>query len=72
MLFFVIGRVLMFSGEHAELLVEIEWLRRKLQELVEENTKSLQDQEIQAVSRELDSKLNEYNKFMDQTGGNRY
>lgn len=56
----------MFSGKQTELLAEIELLRRKLQRLVEENTKSLQDQEIQAVSRELDSKLNEYNKLTDQ------
>ncbi len=56
----------MFSGRQTELLEEIEQLRCTLQKLVE-NKETLQDQEIQVVSRRLDSKLNEYNRLTGET-----
>lgn len=60
----------MFSGRQMELLAEIERLRRTIQELVE-NKDTLQDQEIQLVSRKLDSVLNEYNRLIGVIGGTR-
>lgn len=57
----------MFSGRQMELLGEIERLRRTLQKLAQ-NKGTLRDQEIQLVSRKLDSVLNEYNRL---TGGAR-
>ncbi len=57
----------MFSGSQMELLAEIERLRRTLQKLVENNNDTLQDQEIQLVSRKLDSVLNEYNRLIGGT-----
>jgi len=56
-----------FSGSQMELLAEIERLRRTLQKLVENNNDTLQDQEIQLVSRKLDSVLNEYNRLIGGT-----
>ncbi|MFZ5873296.1 MAG: Spo0E family sporulation regulatory protein-aspartic acid phosphatase [Bacillota bacterium] len=52
------------------MLAEIERLRRTIQELVE-NKDTLQDQEIQLVSRKLDSVLNEYNRLIGVIGGTR-
>jgi hypothetical protein len=70
MLILLSGGILVFSGRQMELLAEIERLRRTIQELVE-NKDTLQDQEIQLVSRKLDSVLNEYNRLIGVIGGTR-